>query len=238
MESRLSRQGFDRRLYRAASLIFALIVIVGFGRSYYFAGVFGGQALPASVQVHGVLMSLWVAVFFLQVRLVASRRIVWHRRLGMATVGLAALIVITGVPVALRAARYGSPSTPPGFDPLDFLVVPLGDLVVFAIVFGSAIALRKRPAIHKQLMLLTAINFLPPALGRVPVLQQLGPLWSLGVPAVLLGLCIWLDARRSGRVSRVLAGGGLLLAASYVARFALIAWPGWTSVATWLVGFV
>ena len=73
-------------------------------------------------------------------------------------------------------------------------------------------------------MLLTAINFLPPAIARIPVasLQAFGPLWFFGFPVVLAGVCLALDARRHGRVNRVFLTGTLLLVASYVGRLALM----------------
>jgi hypothetical protein len=120
------------------------------------------------------------------------------------------------------------------------MVVPLFDLVMFAIFFGAAVWYRRRPAEHKRLMLLTAINFLPPAVARIPIasLQALGPLWFFGVPTMTALVCLAVDGRRHGRVNRVLAVGTLLLVASYVARMALMSTAAWMSVAGWLTSFV
>jgi hypothetical protein len=241
LDQTLARRQFDRRLYLAAGLAFLLIVLAGFARSYYAAGWFGAPPLPSAlVHVHGVLMTAWVLLFIAQVRLIASKRIRVHQRLGFAGVGLAALIVATGIPVALRAAKYGSTSTPPDVPPLAFLAVPLTDLVMFALLFGAAIYYRRRPAAHKTLMLLTAINFLPPAIARIPVasLQALGPLWFFGVPTILAALCLALDARRHGRVNRVFLIGTVLLFASYVGRLALMTTGPWLRFAEWMTGFV
>jgi hypothetical protein len=235
------RRQFDRRLYLVAGVAFLLIVVAGFARSYYAGAWFGAPPLPSPlVHVHGALMTAWVLLFIVQVRLIASTRIRLHQRLGYAAIGLAALIIATGVLVAARAAKYGSASTPPGVPPLAFMAVPLTDLVMFAVLFGAAIYYRRRPAAHKTLMLLTAINFLPPAIARIPVasLQALGPLWFFGVPTVLATVCLALDARRHGRVNRVFLTGTLLLVASYVGRLALMTTAAWMQFATWLTGFV
>lgn len=236
----LDRRLFDRRLFLAASVLFTLIVFVGFGRTYYVGRLFDAPPLTSGlVHLHALLMTAWVALFVIQVRLVAATRIVLHQRLGYAGVALAALIIATGVPTALRAAKYGSASTPPGVPPLGFLIVPLFDLMVFAILFGGAIYYRRRPAAHKSLMLLTAINFLPPALGRIPIapLQALGPAWFFGVPTSLALLCVWLEARRHGRLNRVALAGALLLIGSYVARVALLTTDTWMTFAAWLTTF-
>ena len=90
------------------------------------------------------------------------------------------------------------------------------------------------------MMLLTAINFLPPALGRIGIapLQALGPLWFFGFPTAIAILCIVLDARRHGRVNRVLVLGTALLIISYVARIALMSTHAWINFASWLTTFV
>jgi hypothetical protein len=99
---------------------------------------------------------------------------------------------------------------------------------------------RKRAAEHKRLMLLTAINFLPPAIARIPLapLQALGPLWFFGAPTVLALYCVGLDAKRHGRLNRIFVAGALLLIASYVVRLAFMNTSAWMATAQWLTSFV
>jgi hypothetical protein len=160
--------------------------------------------------------------------------------LGYIGIALGALVIATGFPTALRAAKFGSASTPPGVAPMAFLIVPLFDLLIFAVLFGAALFYRRRPVAHKRLMLLTAINFLPPAIARIPIasLQALGPVWFFGLPTAITLLCLGLDARRFGRMNWVFAGGAALMIASYVARLALMTTDAWLSLATWLTSFV
>jgi hypothetical protein len=235
------RRRFDRRLYLAAAIAFPLIVLVGFGRTYYAKGLFASPPLPSAlVHLHGLVMTAWVVLFAVQVRFIAAGRVRLHQRLGYAAVALAALVIATGVPTALRAAKFGSAASPPGVPPLAFLAVPLFDLVMFAIFFGAAIAYRRQPAAHKRLMLLTAINFLPPAIARIPVpsLQALGPLWFFGRPTLLAALVVAVDARRHGHVNRVFLACTLLLAASYAGRLALMSTDTWLQLAAWMTSFV
>jgi hypothetical protein len=235
------RQLFDRRLFRAVAIAFPLLVLAGFGRTYYVKGLFDVPPLASIlVHVHGVLMTGWVVLFSMQVWLISSKRIGLHQRVGYAGVGLGALIVVVGVVTAIRAARYGAASTPPNVSPLAFLAVPLFDLAMFVALFGAAIYYRRRPAAHKRLMLLTAVNFLPPAIARIPIptLQALGPLWFFGLPAVLTLLCLGLDAKRNGHVNRVFLMGTVLLISSYVGRLVLMTTGPWMTFAGWLVSFV
>jgi hypothetical protein len=241
MNEVLARQRFDRRLYRTVAICFTLVVFVGFARTYYAKALFGTPALASPlVHLHGLLMTAWVGLFASQVWLISSRQVRLHQRLGYTSIGLVAVIIGVGFVTAVRAAKYGAASTPPGISPLAFLAVPLFDLLMFALLFGGAVYYRKRPAAHKSLMLLTAINLLPPAVGRIPLpaMQALGPVWFFGVPTVLALLCLGLDWRRRGGVNRVLAGGVALLIASYVARLAVMGTGPWTRFATWLTSFV
>ena len=241
MDDVAARHQFDRRLFLAAAITFPLLVLIGFARTYYARPLFALSALPSTlVYIHGLLMTAWVALFVVQVRLVSAKRIRVHQRLGYAGIALAALIIATGIPVALRAGKYGSASFPPDVPSQAFLLIPLLDLVLFALFFGGAVYYRRRPAPHKRLMLLTAVNFLPPALARMPVpsLQAFGPLFFFGFPSVVLLLCVWLDAKRHGQVSRIFLGGSLLLIGSYVGRLLLMGTAAWMSIAAWLTSFV
>ena len=113
-------------------------------------------------------------------------------------------------------------------------------MLIFALLFGAAIFYRRKPAAHKRLMLLTAVNFLPPALARIPIasLQSLGPLWFFGVPTVLTLLCLGLDTRRNHHVNAVFAAGTAVLIGSYFARLALMTTGPWLTLAAWLTSFV
>ena len=238
MEAKADRHLFDRRLHLTVAVVFAVLILFGFGRTYYFGGLFDAPPLPSPLaHVHAVLMTAWVALFVVQVRLIGRRAQGLHRRIGYTAIGLATLIIVTGVPTAVRAAKYGSNAAPPDIPPLSFLAVPLFDLVMFALLFGGAIYYRRQPAAHKSLMLLTAVNFLPPALGRNDVFG-LGPLWFLGVPVALALTCLWLEARHYGRLNRVFAAGVALFAASYVVRLTIMGTETWLAFASWLVSFV
>ena len=231
---------FDRRLFAVSAVLFPLLVVIGFSRTYYFKQFFASPPLPSTlVHVHGLLMTAWVLLFVAQVRLISVKRVRLHQRLGYYGIGLAALIIATGVPVAARAAKYGSLATPQMIPPLAFLLVPISDLVMFAIFFGAAIYYRRTAAAHKSLMLLTALNFLPPALARITALSApLGPLWFFGAPALLGVVGLTLDARRHGRINKVFAVGLALLIASYAGRLALMTTEAWLDVARWLTSFV
>ncbi|HTK37107.1 MAG TPA: hypothetical protein VL325_01330 [Pyrinomonadaceae bacterium] len=232
------RRNYERRLFLIAAILFALIVLIGFGPTYYFKEFFHTPPLASVlVHVHGLLMTTWVALFATQVWLIRSKNIKIHQKLGLAAIGLAITIVVVGFFVAVHAAKYGGGTPPPpGFPRLSFLAIPMFDLVMFALLFGAAVYYRKQAANHKRLMILTALNFFPPALARIhfSVFDALGPLAFFGIPAILaIGLLIY-DTRRNGKLNKVFLAGAMLLIASYPLRIAISGTDAWTSFATWL----
>jgi hypothetical protein len=231
------RRGYERRLFLIVSVLFAALILIGFGPTYYFKEFFHTPELSSvMVHVHGLLMTTWVALFAAQVWLIRSKNITIHQKLGLASIGLAVAIVVVGFFVAVHAAKYGAASTPPGIPRLSFLAVPLFDLVMFVILFGAAVYYRKQAANHKRLIILTALNFLPPALGRIhlSVFDALGPLAFFGIPAILaIGLLIY-DTRKNGRLNKVFLAGAMLLIVSYPLRLALSGTDAWMSFAKWL----
>ncbi|HTK27071.1 MAG TPA: hypothetical protein VL327_10975 [Pyrinomonadaceae bacterium] len=231
------RRSYERRLFLIVSILFALLILIGFGPTYYFKEFFHAPALASVlVHIHGVLMTTWVALFVAQVWLIRSKSIKVHQKLGYTAIGLAVAIVIVGFFVAVAAAKNGAASTPPGIPRLSFLAVPLFDLVMFVILFSAAIYYRKQAANHKRLMILTALNFLPPALGRIhlSVFDALGPLAFFGIPAILAIMLVIYDTRRNDRLNKVFLAGAMLLIASYPLRLAISGTDAWTAFAAWL----
>ncbi len=235
-----TRRQFDRRLFLITAVAFPITILVGFAPTYYARGLVAAPLPSLLVHVHALMMTLWVGLFVAQVALISTKRVRVHQRLGYGAIGLALLIVVTGLPTALRAAKYGSASTPPGIPRLSFLVVPVFDLVMFALLFGAAIYYRRRPAAHKSLMFLTALNFLPPALGRmqIPTLQGIGPLWFFGVPSVVALACVALEGRRYRRLNAVFLVASLCLIVSFVTRLLLMSTAPWMRFAEWATSFV
>src|SRR5271154_4512454 len=93
----------DGSTYIVAATACAVIAITGFARSYYLKSLFGRPPLPLLLHVHGVIMSSWCALFFVQAYLVATHRIRVHRRLGILGAGLAFLVVAIGTYATVEA---------------------------------------------------------------------------------------------------------------------------------------
>jgi hypothetical protein len=228
------RGSAGRSLYRRAAIASALIVLLGFGRTYYLKGAFGTPALPGLVHLHGIVMTLWIALFIVQAQLVAARRVDLHRRLGVAGTVLAVLVVVVGAATAIEGARRGVTPGPP---PLVFMAIPLGVVVVFAVLVGCALALRRRGDYHKRLMLLASLTVLTPAIARIPLgfIQAGGPLVAFALTDLLVFACVGYDTAKNRRLHPAFGWGVLFFLLSQPARFAIASSPAWMEVARRLV---
>ena len=234
IDERTHRSGKDRRFYTWVAIAIPLIILAGFARTYYLKGLFNGPALPGLVHLHGLVMTSWILLFIVQVRLVATRRLNVHRRLGIFGAVLAGLVIVVGVATAISAAARGASPGPP---PLQFLVVPLGDMLVFAILIGTGLYLRKRMEIHRRLMLVGAVNLLTPAIARIPLqfIATGGPLVFFGLTDLCLLACVAYDTIKNRRLHPVFIWSLLFIIASQPLRLILAGTQAWLQVATWLV---
>lgn len=236
IESSIHRSGKGHRLYIWVAVFIPIIVLTGFARTYYLKGLFGTPALPGLlVHLHGIVMTSWVALFVAQVWLVAAHRTKLHQRLGVWGAVLAALVVLVGVITAISAAARGSSPGPP---PLQFLVIPLGDLLVFAILVGTALYFRRRMDLHKRLMLLAAVSLLPPAIARIPLqfIATGGPLVFFGLADLCVLACVVFDTVKYRRLHPAFLWGTLLIVASQPLRLLLSSTDVWMRFAASLVG--
>ncbi len=230
----------DRRVYAAVALFFVAVVLLGFGRTYYFRYVVDGPAVPSIlVHIHGLVMTLWVAFFVSQVWLIRTKRAKIHMNMGMLGIALAIVVIVVGFFTGAAAAKNGSAASPPDIPPLAFFIVPFVDIVLFAAFFSAAIYFRKQLADHKRLMLLTVINFLPPAVARIPIptLQAFGPLFFFGIPTLLaLGFLIC-DTVKNGKLNKPFMTGAAILIASYPLRLMVSETNAWLTFAAWITSW-
>lgn len=223
----LLRRPSDRGLFLAAAVGFPLLVLIGYFKSYYFSAFFDIPVANALVHAHGVVMTLWVAYFTAQIALIRSKNVKLHMRMGVAGVALAALVVVVGLATAYDAQLVRA-SAPPWANPHGFFIYPVSDMALFVMLFAGAIYYRKRPAEHKSLMLLTAVNFLPAALFRVsPVPGQLTILWAFGLPLLLAAVCLMWYTARHGKLNRVFAAGVSLLIVALPLRIVISESGAW-----------
>lgn len=223
----------DRWFFSGMAVAALLTVFTGFAPSYYLGNFFGAAPLPTLVHLHGILFTSWILLFLTQTSLIAARRTDLHRRLGVTGGLLAVLMLVVGYLTAVEGAARGV-SPPGGPPPLSFLAVPLGVLVVFAILVGTALYHRRRSETHKRLMLLATIALLTPAIARMRFIGEGGPLVALAGTCLFLVACLIYDRAAHGRVHPAFLWGGVFVALSFPVRIAIGRTDTWLSFAEWL----
>src|SRR5690349_14965780 len=103
----------EKRVYLIAAILLPIIVLIGFGRTYYFTPFIDAPPLASYlVEIHGAIMTAWVTLFVAQVFLIRTKNVRVHQKLGFLGIALAILIVIAGFFTAIAAAKRGN--APPG----------------------------------------------------------------------------------------------------------------------------
>jgi hypothetical protein len=198
-------------------------------------GVFGSARLNVTVHIHALIMSAWCLVFIAQTWLVAARRVVWHRRLGVVAALLAVLLIAMGAGLTLAGvAREGRIHTIGKFHYL--LGINLVNLLLFGGLIGAALALRHRPAVHKRLMLLAAVTLLAPAVARLALLFTHRPLAQFLAFYAAVAACILFDTVRHRRLHPVLAWAALLVIGAFHLTFLAVQSRAWMALVTRLFG--
>lgn len=221
----------DRLFYSGMAILSAITVFAGFAPTYFLRSFSTQPSLKPLVHLHGAIFTAWVVLFVVQASLVATRRVALHRRLGVLGGVIAVLMVVVGTLTAVTAARSGN--APPGLPPLVFLVVPLGDLLVFATLVTSAILYRRKSEIHRRLMLLTMLALLTPAVARLPFIPG-NPLAFFGATDAFILVFLIYDWVTRGRVNRALATGAAFVIVSQPLRLVLGGTAAWMTFAKWV----
>ncbi len=224
---------FDHVFFSTMALLLLATVFVGFARTYYLAGVFRAPLPSLTIHIHGALFSCWILLFLAQVSLVAAGRVRVHRTLGIAGFVLAGLMVVAGILAAtdtLVAKR-----TPAGVDPRIFYIVPVTDMLIFAVLAGSALYFRKNPSAHKRLILIATSGLMIAAIARFPIAYvRHNPMHADFGVYLFLGVLAAYDFWSLRKLHRATLWGSLFLIFVSEIRFPIAKTAAWLSIADWV----
>lgn len=238
----VTRATSNRRFYTAFVAGAFFLVFAGFAHTYYLRMAFQTKPLPLLLHLHGLLFTSWFALFFVQARLVARHRVDLHRQLGIVAAFLAPLCTAVALRVSFNAGRrvfLAHPDSLPNFTrpaAMDF-----GTSLMFLGLVAMALYFRRRPEVHKRLMVLACCSILFPALGRIPIaphteLFDAVGFWGLIVIAEIPPLaCILYDTIKHRRLQPAFGWGGAALLMSFPALMGLAASGFWLKFLAWLL---
>ena len=170
------RERRERLFYLIASLVMIAGVAIGFHMFYLHGLNDAGQAVTQQiaplVYVHGGLMTCWMILFLLQCGLVTKGNRRLHMRVGRAAVALYAVIVPIGAITALLQIHYADPGSFPPFGPYRFLPLPLAEIANFTFFVGAAFLFRRRPELHRPLMMMGTLSAAEAGIGRIGFIRN------------------------------------------------------------------
>jgi hypothetical protein len=186
--------------YSAAAVIMLMIMVEGFHPFYLRGEGMGGRKISPQllrlVVVHGSAMTAWVILFFVQSLLIPCHKLRLHMKLGWVAIAVALVVTVSGFTVAVQSVRP-VPAIPFwGMAYRQFLVVMLAEVALFTVFVLVGVLSRKRPKIHRSMMLLASLSILAGATVRMPILFPIfgeggwvgifGPIFTLGAVFLLV----------------------------------------------------
>jgi len=142
-------------------------VLLGFGPTYYLAGVFHAPLPSRIIHIHGAVFSCWILLLLVQNSLAWAGRVDIHRKLGIAGFLLACLMVVVGWIAATDRLARGT--APRGLDTYFFYIVPMTDMVIFGTLIFFAFRARRDPSAHKRIIYIATVGVLIAAIARFPM---------------------------------------------------------------------
>ena len=237
------RKASERKFYSRMALFLVLLVLLGFGPSFYLRGAVPSYPRPNPtlspwVILHGTIFTMWMALIVAQTQLISARKHSAHMQLGK----LGMLFAILMIPVMYLTAvwQVARANQAPFTDPLTWTIVPLSVIIPFAILIWNGWQHRRDVQFHKRIMLSAAIMVvMGPAIGRLPI----APPTTVGITILLLlGLALFVplflwDRRTIGQVHPA-TRLGFALASITVAIPLAVFWFDlpWAAVAAHLPG--
>jgi hypothetical protein len=216
----------DKYFYFFMSLLVAVTVIYGFSQTINDNLFHPALPRPTLLYFHAICFSGWVAFFVFQSALVRTRNVRIHRLTGWFGAALGAAMVVLGYTIAVVMARFHL-HTLHQADAVPFLIVPFFDITNFAVLFSLAILWRRKPELHRRLILLATCALTSAAFGRFP-LNFPPPLSSYyGVDALML-LGVARDLIVNRRIHKVyLYTMPVLAACQWVVVYVFTHAPAW-----------
>jgi hypothetical protein len=161
----------DDVFFSAMALLVLGIVVTGFAKSYFLAGMVRAKLPNVLVHIHGAVFISWILLLLVQTAFVTARRIKWHIALGVLGFILPPVMFVLGTLTLFDSIRRGQLGIPPSI-----LLVGDGEqLILFVILIGWGISARRNAATHKRLMILGTMSILAPAIDR----------WNFGLPVTI-----------------------------------------------------
>lgn len=220
-----------------AACLALIVVLVGFWKTFIVPSFLGTFTAPLVIYIHGALLFAWTLLLVAQAVMIRKKNLKLHRRIGWAGPFLAVAVSLStmaaGVYVLRRDVAAGeSQIAISSF--LGTLITP----VIFVSLVMAAIIYRRRPEIHKRLILLAMISILWAAFGRFrhyfPPFEQAMLVFQGIIPMSMILIAMLWEKITKGQVHPVYYFVGLPLLFENAAEIYFFNSSGWQIISSWL----
>ena len=221
----------DDVFFPVMSLVIFGVVFFGFAQSYFLAGMVRAKLPNVLVHIHGAIFVSWILLLIVQNFLVALRKVKWHMALGVLGLVLPPLMVVFGVLTLFDSIRRNATGLPPQL----LLVGDSEELILFAVLIGWAMIVRRKPAAHKRLMILGTMAILGPAINRWPFPDAIRLPATVALTLVLPLIVVAYDLWSMRRVQRETLIGTSLIVVVALTLIPVVNLPIWQPVVRWIL---
>jgi len=241
------RSNPGRFLYAMFALTLVALMAWGFQHFYFHGRAYPGRPLTPPIRtlviLHGTAMAAWMLLFVAQPFLIATGNRRLHMNVGKIGAVIATAVVVLGLKLAIESTRVNPPEMKIwGLSPKQFMAVPVISIFIFGALVAAAVWNRRRPELHRALMLLATLSAMPAAVSRIDALSNLyhgtvwekifGPfLWTLAI--ALAFLIVKSVLKQKLNVTYALGCAGLIFTSAFVMWIAPTG--AWDALATLLL---
>jgi hypothetical protein len=192
-------------LYAATAALLFVIMLLGFQQFYLHGRGYPDHELAPPIRrlllAHGLAMTGWMTLFLVQSLLIVSGNRRLHMTLGRLGAVLAVVMVLLGLWLPIATTRVEPDVTLWGLDRRHFMAIPMLSILSFGAFVAVGISQRRRPEIHRPMMLMATLTIVAAASDRIT-----------GLPG-LFAMSVW--GRAFGPFFPAICIGGVLLVAKW-----------------------
>lgn len=232
-----------RLFYIGAALLLLILTFISFHHFYLHGRSYQNEELNPDrlglIITHGVVMTAWMLLFLVQTWLIVSGNRRVHRTLGFVSAFVAFCVLVLGIRLAFPLPLAGPAKDYfYGLSHRQFNGFVLFNIVIFAAFVAIGVWKRRRPAIHRSMMLLSMLTVMTAVIDRIPWMVSLyiDSVWSqifgpFSGPVVLAFLLLGLKSLLTKSWDRWLAICCVAFACAGAFTIFFVKTSAWESVA-------
>jgi hypothetical protein len=186
-------------------------------------------------------MSSWIILLIVQSGLIVRGNRKLHMSLGVVGAVLAAFLVIVGLTTAITSVHYNPDGYKDIWGDRRFLSLMLTNILGFGVLAGIALRYRRRPEVHRPMMLLATLFVAGPAgFFRIPfisgpIMGAIHTILAVWVPMLFFGvLLLFIKWSMTRSWDQYFAAGFIGIVLTCLLQFFVANSAWWYHIAGWV----